>query len=695
MVFKKVVASIFIGLSFYGFVDAQIAPWHYQTLISEELVDKFIGEISGEIAMSHVYEMAAYNRGRTLEEYQTTFREALYVYDKAIDYGFDTVELEYFESDSIWDGEIGELWEISPNLTEIADYDDQKAVLAVGSKSAELTAELIYVGSGTKDADYAGVDVKGKIVLGYGSANSLHTKAVLEREAAGVISYASYHPLFDPDQVPWFEISTDNEKSTFAFNLGYRRGNELRKRLEKGEKITVRATVKSSIQPYKHNIVHATIKGREFPDESILFSAHLFEGIAKQGANDNISGSAAILEIGRTYLQMIKDGSIKRPRRTIHFIWVPEIHGTEPWIKKHLELVKTMLVNLNLDMVGAHMSKSLGSYNLQRTPYSRPSYLNDVLQNVIEYVAHTNREILNNRPRLFTKPIIAPTGSRDPFQYNIDYHYGSSDHIMFIDWGVGVPGVMPITWPDMYYHSSSDRPVNMDPTQMKRAAFINAVSGYAIANADEQMAMKIASDSYSYGLDRLGKEYKRATEMLNSSEPATLTAAYKRASNLLKQAIILQSETLKSVTELAKGNRSLKKYVSALVKDITETGKEMEKRLFTYYEQTAKAKNVRTIKPSLTASERKARNITPKPTALVKGYMGTDLPSTELISEDTEKKLSTIGKKKIRELRRLIDGKRNALEITQTLDAQFESPTKAEDVMNYLELLKLAGLVKM
>ncbi|MCH7954663.1 MAG: M28 family peptidase [Candidatus Marinimicrobia bacterium] len=495
--------------------------------------------------------------------------------------------------------------------------------------------------------------------------------------------------------MPWFGISGDEAKRTFAFNLGYGRGNELRKRLEKGEKITVRATVKSSIQPYKHNIVHASIKGRELPDESIIFSAHLFEGIAKQGANDDISGSAAILEIGRTYLQMIKDGSLERPRRTIHFIWVPEIHGTEPWIKKHLDLVKTMLVNLNLDMVGAHMSKSRGSYNLQRTPYSRPSYLNDVLQNVMEYVAHTNREILNNRPRLFTKPIIAPTGSRDPFQYNIDYHYGSSDHIMFNDWGVGVPGVMPITWPDMYYHSSSDRPVNMDPTQMKRAAFINAVSGYAIANAGERMALKIATDSYSYGLDRLGKEYKRSTEMLNSSEPKNLTAAYKRASNVLKQAIILQSETLRSVTELAKGSRSLKNYVSSLVKDISKTGKEMEKRLFSYYKQTAKAMNLRAVKPSLTASERKASKIRPKPTLLVEGYMGTDLPSTALISKETEKKFSAIGKKKIRELRRLIDGKRNALEITQTLDAQFESPTEAEDVMNYLELLKLSGLVKL
>ncbi|MCH8289373.1 MAG: M28 family peptidase [Candidatus Marinimicrobia bacterium] len=697
MILKKIVLLQFLFLIILiDPVSGQIAPWHYKTLIPDTLVDRFIGEISGEIAMSHVYEMAAYNHDRKPEEYNSTYREASYVYNKAKEYGFDSVELEYFDADSIWDGEIGELWEISPNLNEIADYDDQKAVLAKGSRSANLTAELVYVGSGTKESDYEGIDVKDKIVLGYGNPNSIHKIAVIDKGAAGVVSYASIHPVFDPDQIPWFGLEGDASKLKFAFNLGYRRGNELRSRLEKGEMIRVKAVVKTSIQPNRHNVVFASIRGRDLPGESIIFSAHLFEGVTKQGANDNISGSAAILEIGRTYLQLMKNGMIERPRRTIHFIWVPEIHGLIPWVKKHLDIVDNMLVNLNLDMVGAHISKYGGSYNLQRTPFSRPSYLNDVVQNLIEYVAHTNREILNNRPIKFTKPIMAPTGSRDPFYYNIDYHYGSSDHTVFLDWGVGVPAVMPITWPDMYYHSSSDRPVNMDPTQMKRAAFINGVSGYVIANADDEMAMKIASDAYSFGMGRLGREYKRATEMLNSAEPAELAAAYKRAANVLKQAVNQQSETVKSVGELASKSKSVNRYISDLSKDFSsKTGPAMEKRLRSYYEQRADSKGVRRSRLTLTAAEKNARSVVPKPTALVEGYMGTDLPSTALLSEETEKKYYTIGKKKVSELRRLIDGKHNALEITQILDAEFKSPTEVRDVLNYLELLKHAGLVKM
>jgi len=274
MILKKAVLLPFLLLFVQiDTVSGQIAPWHYKTLIPDTLVDRFIGEISGEIAMSHVYEMAAYNHDRKPEEYNSTYREASYIYNKAREYGFDSVELEYFEADSIWDGEIGELWEISPNLNEIADYDDQKAVLAKGSNSANLTAELVYVGSGTEEADYKDIDVKDKIVLGYGSPNSIHKIAVIEKDAAGVISYASIHPVFDPDQIPWFGLRGDALKRKFAFNLGYRRGNKLRSRLEKGEEITVRAIVRSSKQPYRHNIVYASIRGRDLPGESIIFSA--------------------------------------------------------------------------------------------------------------------------------------------------------------------------------------------------------------------------------------------------------------------------------------------------------------------------------------------------------------------------------------------------------------------------------------
>ena len=44
--------------------------------------------------------------------------------------------------------------------------------LAQGSQSADVEAEVVYVGQG-READYAGKDVKGKIVLGSGSVGAV------------------------------------------------------------------------------------------------------------------------------------------------------------------------------------------------------------------------------------------------------------------------------------------------------------------------------------------------------------------------------------------------------------------------------------------------------------------------------------------------------------------------------------------
>ena len=52
-----------------------------------------------------------------------------------------------------------------PKLDVIASYQAEPVVLAEDSESADVTAELVDVGEGTKESDYAGKDVAGKIVL--------------------------------------------------------------------------------------------------------------------------------------------------------------------------------------------------------------------------------------------------------------------------------------------------------------------------------------------------------------------------------------------------------------------------------------------------------------------------------------------------------------------------------------------------
>ncbi len=76
----------------------------------------------------------------------------------------------------------------------------------------------------------------------------------------------------------------------------------------------------------------------------------------KQGANDNKSGSAGILEVARILHTLIDEGRIPRPKRTIRFLWGPEFSGTGPWVESNKDLMEKTLANINMDMVGEWLS---------------------------------------------------------------------------------------------------------------------------------------------------------------------------------------------------------------------------------------------------------------------------------------------------------------------------------------------------
>jgi hypothetical protein len=83
----------------------------------------------------------------------------------------------------------------------------------------------------------------------------------------------------------------------------------------------------------------------------------------------------------------------------------------------------------------------------------------------------------------------------------------------------------------------------------------------------------------------------------------------------------------------------------------------------------------------------------PKPTDKVRGYYRSSWMAS--VSREEQRELTTISYRKIRELRALINGKRSVLEISRILDAEYETPTHVQDVMNYMTLLKKAGLIAM
>ena len=102
-----------------------------------------------------------------------------------------------------WDGEMAELWVTEPGPPQlITSYRDIAATLATGSRSADVTADLVYVGRGDSADDYKDKDVKGKIVLCSGPVGAAHNLAVRQFGAEGVVSFFNAHRQADRSPGP-------------------------------------------------------------------------------------------------------------------------------------------------------------------------------------------------------------------------------------------------------------------------------------------------------------------------------------------------------------------------------------------------------------------------------------------------------------------------------------------------------------
>ncbi|MBC8327510.1 MAG: M28 family peptidase, partial [Planctomycetes bacterium] len=555
---------------------AQLSPDHHWTLAPEAVIDEIIGEASGETAWNAIMEMGGYNRDRLAEEFEGTFWEAQYVFNELTRYGLPQAEIVRFPGGQVWDGEVGELWEVAPGRNKLASFQDLRAMLASGSTSCDLTAPLVWVGGGSR-AEIEAAGVEGKIVVTEGSMSGVHSVACQEFGAEGVVCIAAGRS-YDDLQLPWSGVGgwrrQEGAVTKFGFWIPAREGVSLKRRLQAGQQITAHAEVVSHQRDYDLEDIVCVIPGTDPAAPEVILSAHLFEGYTKQGANDNLSGSAAILEIARTLHRLIEEQRIPRPRRTIRFLWGPEFSGTGPWVKANRALMANTLCNLNLDMVGEWLSLNQAFFCLMRTTYGNAHYVNDVVENYYRYVGETSRERIQGRSGFDKVPrrIVAPSGADEPFVYSIETHYGASDHEVFNDWSVQVPGVMMIAWPDRWYHTSGDRVDKSDPTQLKRVAVIGAASAWTIASAGDDLARRIAAEVASNAARRLGHQFMLGLEWLNHATAESLATDARRARSQVRGSMLAELATLESVLELATDLAGVREHVTSMQRSVEAVG---------------------------------------------------------------------------------------------------------------------------
>jgi hypothetical protein len=580
-----------------------------RTLLTQEQMTAIINEVSGERAMHHVLELVPYQRVRLPDEYNGPYRESRVIAEFAKQYGFSNVSIETFGTPTMaWQPTQGELWMTTPKNVKLFDIHDIALALASLNANGDFSGELIDVGAG-RAADFEGKDVKDKFVLSTGSTSQVYQQAI-QHGAKGVLAISSigFQRAADfPNQIVSSTVTA--QPGTVAWSITPEVEHKLSAQLLRGDKITIRSIVKSVQVPGKTEYVHAEIPGDGSTTQEVAISGHLYEGVIKQGANDDNSGCALILEIGRAYIKLINEGKLPRPKRTINFQFVPEISGTNAYLNAHPDKAKAIIGTLNFDMEALRIADSRSYWVLQRTPDTFPSYLNDIAQSMMEYVADISRERVRFRRSGYapTQPVESPRGSKDAFYIKIDKHYGSSDHVTYMQHGI--PAVMFITWPDMWYHSSEDTPDKQDPTQYKRAASVGLGSLAVISSGTDEMAARVVSDNLGRGLARMGESHTKGLGYMADATASTLPDAYKEARNAIRHQAEIEKGVVRSASVLWTNVADGKKKTAVFEPLIDQRALALLNEVKAAYQLEASQRGVPAAEPVISAEERAAANL--------------------------------------------------------------------------------------
>jgi hypothetical protein len=249
------------------------------------------------------------------------------------------------------------------------------------------SAELVFVGAG-EEKDYEGIAVSGKAVLIMGTDWTVfqQTQRAFDKGAtacvivpaadeAGFRSFTARMGLYLRSERMGFRdgpgsrniiavspaaagtlFRTDEKKLRDLIERNPKSKSNLNERI-RPSRLTYYC--ESEVDVITTENVLGFIPGSEFPDEILIITAH-FDHLGEKGgeiyngADDNGSGTAALLEIAEAFSMALSDGF--RPRRSVLFMPLTAeeqgLLGSQYYTEHPVFPLENTIANLNMDMVG-------------------------------------------------------------------------------------------------------------------------------------------------------------------------------------------------------------------------------------------------------------------------------------------------------------------------------------------------------
>lgn len=437
-----------------------------------DFYDRFLGSFGGLKALHQAAEQNRLERFFTFPNFE---RSAQRCGQQLREAGLAQVAVESFPADGAtswygwqsmkaWDVTEARLWMTRPRRELLCDWSVVPESLVMYSGPCEVEGEIVpWEGE-------ADVDLSGKIPFTRQRINDVYPR-MRAGNVRGILSdfigtLPGVRDPFDlPDDVRWENSALRPAGGEcWGFMLTPRQGEMLRTLLRQ-EKVCVRAEINSRVYDGEFRSATGVILGAEEPDQEILLVSHLYE----PGANDNASGVGVGLELARSLNGAIAEGVVRRPRRSIRFLFNWEGYGLYAWLERHADRVSNLLGGLNIDEIGVDQAKGASVLHLFLPPASNPSCTGHLL-------AHLCEEILSPSVRWKAvsdrAEIINDTISSDP---NLD-----------------VPLPCLIQYPSRNYHSSADRLETLSVEVMERIGLVSATQLYSLAASDARSARWLA-----------------------------------------------------------------------------------------------------------------------------------------------------------------------------------------------------------
>ncbi|THV62340.1 M28 family metallopeptidase [Chryseobacterium candidae] len=228
--------------------------------------------------------------------------------------------------------------------------------------------------------------------------------------------------------------------------------------------------------PDSENIL-AFIEGSEKPDEIVVVSAHYDHvgtknGVVYNGADDDGSGTVAVMEIAKAFQQAKKAG--KGPKRSILFLHVTgEEHGlfgSEYYSENPVFPLANTVVDLNIDMIGRDDPANRGK----------------------QYVYVIGSEMLSSQLKVINEAANKRTNNLE-LNYKYDdlndpeQLYYRSDHYNFAKHNIPVAFFFDGIHED--YHKPGDDPEKIDYQLLEKRTQLIFTTAWDIANREERIVV--------------------------------------------------------------------------------------------------------------------------------------------------------------------------------------------------------------